>query len=116
MELINAAYAEGELPIAFFVREDSYDRLIALLKKSHGLFLNELPDVDDEFDISMSEFKELPIIADDRIFEDVPNGKKVTLLLKTIPLQSKMNLEDILNPQEPPQEEGDALESDRDPV
>lgn len=94
LSLINSAYKNGEVPIAFFVREDSYNFLLDLLGETHSMLLG-IPDGKPD-ELTIIEFNDVPIIPDDKVFKETSCSDKVSLLLKTLPGISGLTLKDVL--------------------
>ncbi len=95
LRLLNKAYSRNEVPIAFFVREDSYEKLLELIDSTHPLLLSFPRDISEDKEC-IAEFNDVPIIPDDGIFRDMAEGEETTLLLKTLPGVTGPSLSDIL--------------------
>lgn len=99
LRLLNKAYSKNEVPIAFFVREDSYEKLLDLIDSTHPLLLSFPKDIPKNEECIV-EFNDVPIIPDDDIFREMGEGNDTTLLLKTLPGVTGPSLSDILKSEE----------------
>ena len=96
LDLITKAYKAGETPIAFFSKEDTYDKLVDLLNATHPLLLS-IPEDADENEYVVIEFNDIPIIPDDAPFEELGVSEDTALMLKTLPGITGPTLKDIFN-------------------